>query len=96
MKIDNEKNDILSEIFKSLASPIRIGILMILAEKEHCACEFPCLLNISQPNSSRNLHVLKSTGLIQSRRDGQKIIYYIEDPYIKKLIKIASKITLSK
>ena len=96
MKIDEKKVDLLSEIFQSLASPIRIGILMLLSEKEHCACEFPTLLNISQPNSSRNLSVLKNAGMVESYRDGQKIIYFIEDPGIKKLIKLASKITINR
>ena len=64
-----------AKIFKALSSPIRIDILILLMEREHCACEFPHLLNISQPNSSRNLSVLKNSGLIESYRDGKKIIY---------------------
>ncbi|HOJ16243.1 MAG TPA: metalloregulator ArsR/SmtB family transcription factor [Caldisericia bacterium] len=81
-----------AKIFKALSSPIRINILMLLMEREHCACEFPHLLNISQPNSSRNLSVLKNAGLIESYRDGKKIIYYINNPEIKELIEIAKKI----
>jgi len=81
-----------AKIFKALSSPIRINILILLMEREHCACEFPHLLNISQPNSSRNLSVLKNAGLIESYRDGKKIIYYINNPEIKELIEIAKKI----
>ena len=81
-----------AKIFKALSSPIRINILMLLMEREHCACEFPHLLNISQPNSSRNLSVLKNAGLIESYRDGKKIIYYINNPEIKELIEIAKKL----
>ncbi len=81
-----------AKIFKALSSPIRINILMLLMEREHCACEFPHLLNISQPNSSRNLSVLKNAGLIESYRDGKKIIYYINNPKIKELIEIAKKL----
>jgi len=82
----------IAKIFKSLASPIRISMLILLAEKERCACEFPCLLNISQPNSSRNLHVLKKAGLINSYRDGQKIIYFIEKTEVKKIIELVLKL----
>jgi len=81
-----------AKIFKALSSPIRINILILLMEREHCACEFPHLLNISQPNSSRNLSVLKNAGLIESYRDGKKIIYYINNPEIKELIEIAKKL----
>jgi ArsR family transcriptional regulator len=81
-----------AKIFKALSSPIRINILMLLTEREHCACEFPRLLNISQPNSSRNLSVLKNAGLIESYRDGKKIIYYISNQEIRELIEIAKKL----
>lgn len=41
-----------AKIFKALSLPIRINILILLTEREYCACVFPCLLNISQPNFS--------------------------------------------
>jgi ArsR family transcriptional regulator len=94
MEVNKKRYDELAKIFKSLASPIRIGMLILLAEKEHCACEFPCLLNISQPNSSRNLRVLRDAGLIKSYRDEQRIIYFIDDPAIKKFIESVQKLEL--
>lgn len=86
----------IAEVFRSLASPIRIGILILLAEKEHCACEFPSLLNISQPNSSRNLTILKNAGLIESYRDGQKNIYHIKNLKVKELIALAKELKVNK
>lgn len=68
-----------------LGSPIRLRILQILTEREHCACEFPDLLEISQPNTSRNLNVLKRAGLISSYRDGQRIIYSLQIDKLKRM-----------
>lgn len=47
-----------AKIFKALSSPIRINILMLLTEREYCACEFPHILNISQPNFSSAVFTL--------------------------------------
>lgn len=85
MNDTKKKNDIVSRQFFALSSPIRLQMLDLLTEREHCACEFPDLLNISQPNASRNLFVLKRAGLISSYRDGQRIIYRLEPNEIQSL-----------
>ena len=85
MKDIKVKNDAISRQFFALSSPIRLQILQLLTEREHCACELPELLNISQPNTSRNLFVLKKVGLIRSYRDGQRIIYSLNPKVIKTL-----------
>jgi DNA-binding transcriptional ArsR family regulator len=70
----------LADLFHALSSPLRLRILFYLADGEHCACEFPDLIDASQPNTSRNLFILKKAGLIKFRRDGQKMIYALAEP----------------
>lgn len=70
----------LADLFHALSSPLRLRILFYLADGEHCACEFPDLVDASQPNTSRNLFILKKAGLIKFRRDGQKMIYALAQP----------------
>ena len=70
----------LARIFRALSSPIRLKILFYLSDGEHCACEFPPLVGASQPNTSRNLDILKKAGLVKYRRDGQKLIYALNEP----------------
>lgn len=82
-----EHNQDLGKKLAVLGSPIRMQILQILTEREHCACEFPDLLQISQPNTSRNLNVLKRAGLISSYRDGQRIIYSLDVEKLKSIQK---------
>ena len=64
----------------------------LLAEREYCACEFPELLKISQPNSSRNLKVLKYAGFVDSTHEGQKNIYRLKNKKIIPLILQAKNI----
>lgn len=69
----------LTDLFQALSSPLRLRILFYLMDGEHCACEFPDVINASQPNTSRNLDILKKAGLISFRREGQKMIYALSD-----------------
>ena len=92
MKDIKEKNNAISRQFFALSSPIRLQILQLLTEREHCACEFPELLQISQPNASRNLFVLKKAGLIRSYRDGQRIIYSLSPKEIEALSKCLNEL----
>ncbi|WP_394497493.1 metalloregulator ArsR/SmtB family transcription factor [Shewanella sp. ENK2] len=65
-------------LFKSLSDPIRLSIVMLLiAEKELCVCEFTEALDEIQPKISRNLALLKTAGLVVNRRQGQWIYYSI-------------------
>jgi len=85
--ISNDSIDSIAKVFRAIGSPIRIKMLLLLAEKEYCACKFPDLLKISQPNSSRNLTVLKKSGLVDSYREGQKNIYFLKNKEMLPLIK---------
>jgi len=83
----------LAKVFRALGSSIRIRMLFLLVDQDYCACQFPELLGISQPNSSRNLDVLRKAGLVVSHRDGQKIIYQLKSKSIIQLMDICQKFT---
>jgi len=52
-----------------------LRIVALLAHGELCACHLESALRLSQPNTSRQLSVLKSAGLVQPRRQGSWIFY---------------------
>jgi ArsR family transcriptional regulator, arsenate/arsenite/antimonite-responsive transcriptional repressor len=65
-----------TELFKALADETRTRIsLMIAREGELCVCELTCALGESQPKISRHLALLRSSGLLADRRQGQWIYY---------------------
>jgi ArsR family transcriptional regulator len=68
-----------AEVLKTLASPRRLQILHRLFEGE---CEVGRLasdLQVSQPNVSQHLSVLRSAGLVEAERDGREIRYRLAD-----------------
>lgn len=83
-----------AELFKTVGHPVRVKILRMLASGERCVCEMIDEIEIEQSNFSQHLGVLKKQGLIDSRKDGQRVIYWIAYPSVTGLIAAAEQ-TLS-
>lgn len=66
-----------ADFFKTLAHPARIKILHLLEHGERCVCELQEEMDIEQSNLSQHLGMMKKQGIIDSRKDGQKVIYRI-------------------
>lgn len=62
-------------VFKALADPTRRQILEDLKPGELTAGEIVSRFQISAPSISRHLSVLRSAGLIEERRDANRIYY---------------------
>ena len=66
--------------FKCLADSTRLRMLLLIqAESELCVCELVQALDLSQPKISRHLALMKSTGLLCDRRQGQWIHYRLNE-----------------
>lgn len=65
----------LIDIFKILSDETRLRIIILLAQKELCVCELSYILEVSQPNISKNLSKLKDLNLVASERK-EKFIFY--------------------
>lgn len=79
-------------LFSALDSPLRLRILVLLAERGHFVHELVSKLNKSQPLISQHLRVLKTSGLVNSERSGREVIYTLSSPKSIKLIQTATKL----
>lgn len=70
----------LEQYFKALGDANRLRILNLLLHGELCVCDIQHVLESSQPNVSRHLAYLRSSGLVLDRRDGLRIFYRLADP----------------
>ena len=65
-------------LFSALANTTRLRCLLLLhANEELCVCELTHVLGVSQPVISRQLAILRETGLVIDRREGRWIYYRI-------------------
>jgi ArsR family transcriptional regulator len=68
----------LASIFKALADPIRLRILLLLAsEGELCVCDLMAVLGLPQSTVSRHLAYLKRSGWLDGHRQGAWMYYRI-------------------
>jgi DNA-binding transcriptional ArsR family regulator len=71
-----------SKIFNALADPTRLEILEFLRNGEKCVCEIIPHLGLIQPIVSRHLKILKDSGIVKDRKEGNKRFYSLTDARI--------------
>ncbi len=69
-----EMNEIVT-LFKALADETRLRILKLLDGGELCVCDITAGLDMTQPNVSFHLGILKEAGLVKDRREGRWMHY---------------------
>ena len=82
LKTDVQPYEAHAQFFKLLAHPVRLAILDILRDGEHCVCHMEAYLGYRQAYISQQVAELREAGLIQDRRDGWNIFYCVTDPRI--------------
>jgi DNA-binding transcriptional ArsR family regulator len=76
-----------SQILKALGQPTRLQILDLLKDGERCVCEIFPAINQEQANVSKHLSILKQSGILDSRKEGLRVIYGIKNKEVLGLIK---------
>ena len=79
------------ELLKVIAHPVRIKILEELIKGVKCVSDFEDFLEISQPNVSQHLGILRRHGVIDYYIDGRLKCYFLVDPVITDIIEILKK-----
>jgi len=64
-----------SDIFKLLSDGKRVQLFWLLCHCEECVINISSLLDMSSPAVSHHLKLLKTAGLIVSRREGREVYY---------------------
>lgn len=70
----------IAQIYKALSEEMRLRILMLLTHGELCVCDIMAVLDEPQSKVSRHLAYLKNSGLIQGKRVGTWMHYFVKDP----------------
>lgn len=92
MIVDFTKNqiDILeekSEILKALAHPVRLCIVKGLMQHDVCnVTTMQSCLEVPQSTISQHLAKLKAAGIIEGKREGVKINYFVVNEEARKII----------
>lgn len=76
-----------AEGFALLADPNRLAILWLLSQGERNAAGLLEELPVSQPTLSHHMRLLWNGGLVERRRQGQRVIYTLCRPALRELLR---------
>jgi ArsR family transcriptional regulator len=78
------------KVMKALSDPCRVKIIKMLQRKMMCVCEIREALRISQPSVSKHMKILEAAGLVEHKKNGLWVDYYLADgsrsPYVASLL----------
>ncbi|MFQ6616596.1 MAG: ArsR/SmtB family transcription factor [Fidelibacterota bacterium] len=80
--MDSRLYEMHASVCAVLANPKRIRIIDSLRDGEKAAGELARGIGITKANLSQHLNVMKTNGIVSSRRDGVSIYYRIANPKI--------------
>lgn len=73
---------------KVLANEDRLLLLCQLSQGEMCVSELEEALDIHQPTLSQQLGVLRTEGVVETRRQGKNIYYSVADPALLEILAV--------
>lgn len=88
-KINGDELKREAEVFKAMADPCRLTIIMLLKGGELCVYEIMTALNRPQSSTSHHLTILKDAGIIKERKDGKWSRYRLADGAVLEMINLA-------
>lgn len=71
-----------AQLLRTLAHPVRLRILGILARQEACVCHLETIVRRPQPYVSKQLAALRDAGLVTDRREGTLVYYRAADEHL--------------
>lgn len=83
--IEPELIPLVAERFKALSDAGRLALLAVLQQGEHSVGELVEATGRTQPNVSQHLASLTHAGIVEARREGNKVYYRISDPTILRI-----------
>lgn len=73
---------------KVLANEDRLLLLCQLSQGEMCVGDLEVAVGIRQPTLSQQLGVMRTEGVVTTRREGKRIFYSVADPRLMEILQL--------
>jgi ArsR family transcriptional regulator len=90
--IDAEIFERQARICKAFAHPTRLRVLDLVSNGEVGVTELQQQLGVSRTNVSQHLAILKSAGVLSTRRDGKQVYCSLAMPEVKQACQLIRKV----
>ncbi len=88
---DESLYEIKARIIAVLANPKRLQIVELLGKSERTVSELAADLEIAQATTSQHLAIMRKSGVVETRKDGNYVYYRLADPKIAEACAVMSK-----
>lgn len=85
-----------AQIIQAAGHPIRLAIIEFLSRGEQCVCDIVDHVDAQRSNVSRHLSVMLKAGVLESRKEGLKVIYKLRTPCIIKFLSCVDQVLREK
>ncbi|MEE4177651.1 MAG: metalloregulator ArsR/SmtB family transcription factor [Bacteroides sp.] len=86
-KLDPKKLEEAASKLRAIAHPMRIAIISLLERKDQMnVTEIYETLKIEQASASHHLNILKTKGVLDSRRAGKNTFYFLKQNALEQII----------
>lgn len=92
-EINKKQLDSLIKGIQGIAHPIRFMILYALLKEEQSVSELSAYTGASQSVTSQHLGKMKESGILDNRKESNRVYYFIKDSNYKELTKIFLKMS---
>ena len=88
--LDLDEAERLAALFHLLGDRSRVRILFALAEAgELCVCDLAAAVDVSETAVSQALRLLRTAGVVRTRRDGRTVWYRLDDEHVRLLLALS-------
>jgi ArsR family transcriptional regulator len=84
-----------SAAMQAMAHPLRLKILCLVGNQELSVLEIVDAVGTTQSNISQHLAVLRDHGILESRKEANKVFYRIPDSRVLRMIALTREIFCS-
>jgi DNA-binding transcriptional ArsR family regulator len=77
---------------KAISHPLRLKILCVVGDQETCVQDIVEAVGTSQSNISQHLEILRDKGVLQTRKDANRVFYRIADQRTLQLIALMREV----
>ena len=77
---------------KAISHPLRLKILCVVGAEEVCVQDIVEAVGTSQSNISQHLAILRDKGVLQTRKDANRVFYRVADKRTLQLIELMREV----
>ncbi|MEW1839726.1 metalloregulator ArsR/SmtB family transcription factor [Nonomuraea angiospora] len=77
------------DAFRLLSDGTRLRLMWLLSSSEYDVTSLTEAIAVPRPSVSQHLAKLRYAGLVETRRDGRRVLYRTRDVHVRSLIKEA-------